>query len=39
MLVLSEEAKNTSVIVFGLADRGWNPRSSALEASTLTITP
>jgi hypothetical protein len=35
MLVLSGEATNTNCIVFGLMD----PRSTAFEASTLTITP
>ena len=37
--MLSGDATNTNFIVFGLTDRGLNPRSTALEASTLTITP
>ena len=36
--VLSEEATNTNFIVFGLI-RSSNPRSTTLDASTLTIIP
>ena len=37
--MLSEEATNINFIVFGLPDQDSNPRSTALEESTLTITP
>jgi hypothetical protein len=38
--MLSEKATNTNFIVFDLThDLDLNPRSTALEASTLTITP
>jgi hypothetical protein len=38
--VLSGEATHTNFIVFGLTQSGLtNPQSTALEASTLTITP
>ena len=37
--MLSEEATHANFIVFGLPDRGSNPESTALEATTLTITP
>jgi hypothetical protein len=37
--VLSREATNTNVIVFVWPDRGSNPRSTTLKASTVTMTP
>ena len=37
--MLSGEATNTNFIVFGLIRSGLNPGSTALEVSTLIITP
>ena len=37
--MLSGEETNTNFIGFGLTDQGSNPRSTTLQASTLTITP
>jgi len=38
-LKLSGEATNTNVTVLGFTRSGLNPQYTALEASTLTITP